>query len=364
MVFLALKDEWMRVTQVLYSGLGGHGSVVFSIIDGDIQKSTQHSLLFFGIEPIKDEYRNRCEQDRIPYDGILYGIKPFFIDWLRALIIILRQKPDVVLLHSISLSPIVPILRLFGIKVIAVDHTPNSTKRSTEWTALKLALRLCNKVVYLTDSHAEEVRQKLGSSDKVSIVNNGINIKVYHPSSPPPAPPYTIMMQARFSHTKDFQTLIRASELLKEACKVPFVVRLAGDGDVKPACEQLARELRLEGTVLFEGMLNEPQILDLMSRTHIYVHSTLSEAMSTSVMQALACGKPVIASDIAGMDNLIEHGKTGLLFPVSNEHVLADYLQQCLEGKINTAALAQNARRFAEEKLSMERMFEGYRRLM
>jgi glycosyltransferase involved in cell wall biosynthesis len=354
----------MRITQVLYSGLGGHGSVVFSIIDGDTQKSTQHSLLFYGIEPIKEEYRQRCEQDKIPYEGILYGVRPFFIDWLRALIIILRQQPELVLLHSISLSVIAPVLRLFGIKVIAIDHTPNSTKRPTEWTALKLALRLCNKVVYLTESHAEEVRQKLGSSVKVSIINNGINTGVYHPSPMPPAPPYTIMMQARFSHTKDFQTLIRAAKLLKAACDVPFVIRLAGDGDVKPACVQLAEELQLQETVRFEGMLNEQQVLDLMAQTHIYVHSTLSEAMSTSVMQALSCGKPVIASDIAGMDNLIEHGKTGLLFPVGDEHVLADYLRQCLEGKIDTAALAQNARRFAEEKLSMERMFAGYRSLM
>jgi glycosyltransferase involved in cell wall biosynthesis len=354
----------MRVTQVLYSGLGGHGSVVFSIIDGDVKKHTQNSLLFYGIEPIKYEYRQRCEQDKIPYAGILYGIKPFFIDWLRALIIILRQKPEFVLLHSISLSVLAPVLRLFGIKVIAIDHTPNSTKRPSEWTALKLALRLCNKVVYLTQSHEEEVRQKLGTSKKIHIINNGINTEVYQPSETPPAPPYTIMMQARFSHTKDFQTLIRAARLLKDSCQVPFLVRLAGDGDVKPVCEQLADELQLSGIVQFEGMLNERQILQLMAETHIYVHSTLSEAMSTSVMQALSCGKPVIASDIAGMDNLIQHGKTGLLFPVSNEQILADYLRQCLEGKIDTAALSGNARQFAVKRLSMERMFEEYWKLM
>jgi glycosyltransferase involved in cell wall biosynthesis len=363
-IFDCKMKKATRVTQVLYSGLGGHGSVAFSIIDGDKNKSTQHSLLFFGIEPVKEAYLDRCIQDRMPFKSIRYGQRPFFIDWLLALYFILRQHPQVVLLHSMTLAFIVPFLRIAGIRVIAIDHTPNSTKRKLEWWSLRTALIFCQQVVYLTESHRQEVEQRLGTSRKTVIINNGINTQVYHPCPAPVAPPFTIMMQARFSPTKDFQTLIKAAALLKKRCDIPFTVRLAGDGETKAACEELVRSLEAEAYIRFEGMLNEQQVITLLAETHLYVHATLSEAMSTSVMQALACGKPTLAANVAGMDYLIQHEQTGLLFPVGDAAHLADDLHKCLEGQVNIAVLGKNAREFAEKKLSMERMFRGYQQIM
>jgi len=57
----------MRVTQILYSGLGGHGSVVFSLLDADKKKEWQPALIFYGIEDVLPEYENVCRKKDIPF---------------------------------------------------------------------------------------------------------------------------------------------------------------------------------------------------------------------------------------------------------------------------------------------------------
>lgn len=356
----------MRVTQVLYSGLGGHGSVAFSILDGDINQKTQQSFVFYGIEPLKDEYQAKCQQKGIDFDSIYIPENSVFINWWKSFRAIVRQKPDVVILHSISLAVLVPFLRILGMSVIGVDHTPNSTKRKLEWIMIQICFLFCNKMVFLTDVHANEVRARFNNSfpkDSV-IINNGINTHLYSPKPVSDPPPFLLMMQARFSHTKDFQTFIRAALLLKKQSPVPFKIHLAGDGETHPACVALAKELDVLDVVHFEGMLSEPQVVDLLARTHVYVHSSLSEAMSTSVMQALSCGKPVIASDISGMNYLVRQDQTGWLFPVGDEVKLAELVLKAMADKNKLAQIGENARSFSIENLGMETMFERYFDLM
>lgn len=366
MVFSSSEIQRMRVTQVLYSGLGGHGSVAFSILDGDTQHKTQQSFVFYGIEPLKDEYKAKCEQKRIDFESIFIPDNSFLMNWWKSFRAILRQKPNVVILHSISLAVLIPFLRLLGIGVIAVDHTPNATKRKMEWLMIRICFMFSSKMVFLTDVHANEVRALFNNSfpkDSV-IINNGINTDLYAPKLVSDAPPFSLMMQARFSHTKDFQTFVRAAAILKKKSPVPFKIRLAGDGDTHATCVALAKELDVMDVVHFEGMLSEPQVVDLLAQTHIYVHSSLSEAMSTSVMQALSCGKPVIASDISGMNYLVRQDQTGWLFPVGDEEKLAELILNAMSDNNRLKQIGENARIFSLEKLGMETMFERYFALM
>lgn len=359
----------MKVTQVLYSGLGGHGSVAFSIIGGDIHKKHDFSMVFQGIEPLIDDYKKKCAKLQIPYQNVHTKSLPLLINWFKSFLAIVKQKPNVVLLHSINLVALVPILRIIGIKVIAIDHTSINAKSKKDWIYLKLSLFLCRHVVFLTDSHASEIQKMLNkrlSRSEYAIINNGIDTHLYSPknllSTLPP--PFIFMMQGRFTPVKDFYTLITAVNLLKKQTGIPFKVRLAGDGETKSDCERLVNQLQIDDIVSFEGMLNEQEMVNLIAQTHVYVHSSHSEAMSTAVMQAMAAGKPVIASDIAGMQNLIAHQKTGLLFEESNAQQLAELLAQCINGSIDITRLAQSARTFAEERLSMEQMFSKYDRLI
>lgn len=356
----------MRVTQVLYSGLGGHGSVAFSILDGDSSHLTSQSFMFYGIEPTKEEYIQKCKEKNIPFNSVHIAGQFFLFSWISAFLNIVKQKPDVVLLHSTTLFALVPFLRLLGIKVIGIDHTPNASKPKQEWAAIYLLKYFASHMVFLTPSHFEEVKAKFGknfySPNKTSIINNGIDIQLFKPNENKKSPPpFNFGMQARFSNTKDFQTLIKAASILKtKKLPVPFKVSLAGDGDTYKSCNQLAVELNVCDVLEFKGMLNENQLLTLLNETHIYVHSSLSETMSTAIMQALSCGLTVIASDIPGNKSLIIDKENGLLFPTKNAEALANLLEDCILRKIDIEEYSIKARNFAELYLSMEAMFNKY----
>lgn len=356
----------MRITQVLYSGLGGHGSVAFSIADGDTAHLSTQSFVFYGIEETKQEYIDKCNERNIPFSSVHIAGKFLLVNWLSAFIKIVKQKPDIVLLHSTTLFALVPFLRILGIKVIGIDHTPNASKPKQEWVAIYLLKYFVSHMVFLTESHFNDVKIKFGENfypkKHTSIINNGIDIQLFKPNeSKIPAPPFNIAMQARFSNTKDFQTLIKAAAILKSKnLPFSFKISLAGDGDTFESCKKMAEELNVLDMVVFKGMLNEVSLIEMLDETHIYVHSSLSETMSTAIMQALSCGIMVIASDIPGNKSLITDGENGILFPTKNENALAEILEKHLTSKSDVDFYAQKARDYAEKHLSMEAMFNKY----
>lgn len=341
--------------------------MAFSLFQADKNNKVNWSMVFCGIEPLKEEYRQKCIDSKLPFEAINTSERPAPLNWWLVFRAVVKMNPDVVLLHSTTMAFIVPVLRLLGIRVVAVDHTPNSTKRKNEWIALRVLFYFANKIVFLTPTHVQELRDKYKNrfpSKKSFIIGNGIDTSFFRPVEKSAPPPFLFTMQARFTYTKDFQTLIRAASLLKERTGIPFTVSLAGDGDKKKECELLAQHLGVLDVVHFEGMLSEPKLKDLLDRTHIYVHSSISEAMSTSIMQALSCGLPVIASDIAGITNLIHQDDNGWLFPVGDADKLALLMMDCMNGVLNIHTAAMKARKFAENELSMERMFDNYFNLL
>lgn len=358
-----------KVTQVLYSGLGGHGSVVFSIIDGDREKKVKHQLLFFGIEDVKDEYIEKCEQQNIPYDSVVYHNISKWKAATQAFLKIIKQRPDTIIIHSTSIFIIAPLLRLWGIRIITVDHTPNTTKTSREWFANKFLRWFSSSFVYLTKNQFDDTTRLHGEKfHKIGnpvIINNGIDthrfnlLQQYQNHIP-----LKIFMQARFSYTKDFQTLIRAAKILKDSHFGKFHIYLAGDGDTWSDCKKLSDGLEVDDHVTFLGMLAEDELLKNLQNSDLYVHSSLSETMSTAIMQALACGLPSIVSDIPGNLALVKDEENGWLFKTQDEHDLANKIALAINGELDLKEMSQRARSYAEQNLSMEKMFNEYYQLI
>ena len=77
-----------------------------------------------------------------------------------------------------------------------------------------------------------------------------------------------------------------------------------GDGDQKNELLKESAALQLTDRVEFTGMLAENELIDLMRSLDIYVHASMGETMSTAIMQAMASGKPIVASDVPGIKNM------------------------------------------------------------
>ncbi|MCO5232460.1 MAG: glycosyltransferase [Chitinophagales bacterium] len=358
-----------NITQVLYSGLGGHGSVAFSLIEGDIKHQAKHNLVFFGIEPVKDEYIEKCKKYKIPYGAIVIsGMSKLKSLW-NAFRAIKRQQPDIIILHSTVLFLLVPFWRIMGIKIISVDHTPNSTKTSREWLDIHLLRYFSNIQVYLTELQYKDYETRFGKKYHQKghpvIINNGLNTQLFSSSkSYDQMSSYKLLMQARFSWSKDFQTFIKAAKILKDRHFFDFHVYLAGDGEKKEECVALSNSLHLENEVTFLGMLSEDKLIEHLQSTYLYIHSSLSETMSTAIMQAMACGLPCLVSDIDGNKAIIEDGINGWVFKTGDEQELAKKIEVLLALPEQMAKMSLISRDYAEKNFSQERMFEEYFRLV
>ena len=101
-------------------------------------------------------------------------------------------------------------------------------------------------------------------------------------------------------------------------------LRLAGNGPSRDRLEALANELGLAAHVHFLGFLNEDAVIAELQLCDLFVLPSFVEGLPVSAMEAMAIGVPVIATNIAGTSELVEHGKTGLLIRPSDAQALAD----------------------------------------
>lgn len=129
---------------------------------------------------------------------------------------------------------------------------------------------------------------------------------------------------------------------------------------------RIAREverLGLNGRVRFIGEIPHRQLARWMAGSLVLVLPSLSEGLARVVVEAMACGTPVIGSRVGGIPEVVEDGVTGFLVPPGDEDALADRLRWVLANPEASRAMGQQARAFASRFFSTEEYVKGYRRL-
>lgn len=359
----------MKILHVLYSGLGGHGNVFFSMVKADVNKQIEYEALFYGIEEVRKEYIDECNNLNIKFFTARKK-RGFDLTYNKKLFNSIRTSaPDIVFLHGSSYILPAKIARYFSknkYKIIVRETQANHLKTNIQWLTLVAAMQLADKIICLTDEFNAQIKKKirgLYKKDKVQIIPNGIDLEVYKPAKRHINDTFIIGMQSRIVRIKDHTTLLHAFALLKETEKKngrKFILKIAGDGDLKNELIQLSKDLHISEDVVFTGMLNEAQLTDFLGSLDLYVHASLGETMSTAIMQAMSCRLPVIASDVPGIKNMIKNNETGILVPVKNEPALANAILSAINNPVITDALKEAAYNFALLNYSNKTMFAKY----
>jgi L-malate glycosyltransferase len=147
--------------------------------------------------------------------------------------------------------------------------------------------------------------------------------------------------------------LIEAAALvLRELPDVRFVI--AGEGELRLALERQIRERRLEKHVLMLGF--RPDVLSLHKAFDIFVMSSVTEGLGTSLLDAMACGKPVVATAAGGIPEVVEDGVTGLLVPPRDHAAMAGAIVRLLNDAALRRQMGDAGRRTVRERFSVERM--------
>ncbi len=160
---------------------------------------------------------------------------------------------------------------------------------------------------------------------------------------------------ARLSDVKGIDILIKAMPLVLK--QVPSAnLLIAGQGPEEAVLKKLVQDLKLTAHVHFKDTINQTQ--ELLCAFDVFVMPSLMEGLGLSVIEAQACGIPVVASRIGGLVDLIEDGKSGYLVPVNDLSALADRIIKVLRDPQGSKVMAQQARSSTEQHFSANRMLK------
>jgi glycosyltransferase involved in cell wall biosynthesis len=155
---------------------------------------------------------------------------------------------------------------------------------------------------------------------------------------------------------KDHETLINAMPLVARA--FPDVrLLVAGEGALRPQLEAQIAALGLQQAVRLLG--HRTDVPRLIRAADVYVSSSWSEGLGTSVLEALACGTPVAATVAGGVPEMVKPGVTGHLVPNRDPEALAEAIIASLRNREAAHAMAARGRKLVETRFTTERMIEG-----
>ena len=166
---------------------------------------------------------------------------------------------------------------------------------------------------------------------------------------------FVMLCASRFADDKGHRYLIDSIKRLKELTAVPFTLVLAGDGPLLEDRKAQVKELGLEDCIQFIGFRKD--IKNLYKASDLYVNSSQHEALSFLIIEAMAAGLPVVATDMYGNSDIVnDQTKCGLLVEYDNTESMAKGLQKMLEDPAFLAQCRENALKTVEDRFEIHKM--------
>jgi len=282
-----------------------------------------------------------------------------------------RVRPDVV--HLVTIKPVLyggiaaRIARVPGmvaaISGLGFVFLSNSLKmrlvRAVVARLYRVALGHPNSRVIFQNANDRDLLKSLGAvrdEQVVMIRGAGVDLDAYRASPEPPAPPVVVTMVARLLRDKGVREFVEAAAMLR-ARGVPVTMQLVGGldaGNPASATQDEVDAWQRDGAVHALGERSD--IAELYAASHIAVLPSYREGLPKSLIEAAACGRAVVTTDVPGCRDAIEPGQTGLLVPVRDAQSLADAIARLAEDAALRQRMGAAGRALAESEFDIKRV--------
>ena len=282
----------------------------------------------------------------------------------------LKSNYDIIHCHLFPVLYWTALAKLLGNnqqKMIFTEHnTENRRLNNLAFLQVdKFIYRYYDKVIAITPQVKQVLINKLNlSNQKVEVIYNGIDVEKFATATSYQKSMFfddtdkIIIQVSRFQKQKDQQTVIRALSDLPENYKLLLV----GDGELKTDCQALANELNLQHRVKFLGVRMD--VPALLKTADIVIQSSHWEGFGLAAVEGMAAGKPVIASDVAGLRDIVKD--YGLLFEQGNAKQLASNILQLQDSNFYDDIAKKCAQRAGDFHIlkMVEENIKLYRRML
>jgi glycosyltransferase involved in cell wall biosynthesis len=205
------------------------------------------------------------------------------------------------------------------------------------------------------------IRREHVPSGRLHVIRNGIDLEAFSfAENVAPKRLRNAIHVARLDPVKDQATLLRAIRIVVDA-EPGFRLTIVGDGPERRRLVQLSNELRLEDNVSFLGFRDD--VHELLSSAGLFVLSSLVEGISLTLLEAMAVGLAVVATDVGGNREVVVHGETGLLVPARSPEQLAEGMLTLVRSPQMMHTMGRAARKRVEQEFDLRQVVSRYEAL-
>lgn len=293
-----------------------------------------HDILFVYQKGAVDEcvfLNSKIRMKELPYGGKI----GYILNALSLNKIFKEYKPDVVHVHYAAGYGLLS--RLAGVHPSVIScygsdifEFPNQNK--LKFFILRNILSNADGLQSTSRGMENEIRKVIGSKNtEIDIIPFGINVELFRPkeSRSINSRPVVGFMKSLFP-IYNVPLLIRAFKVVLNKTTLNPVLRIYGNGPEKANLQLLVKELGLDDSVFFMGRVPNEEVPNALNEMDVLVNCSEMESFGVNILEAMACGLPVIVTDCVGPKEIVEDGKNGIIVSNRTPEALADAIIRLL----------------------------------
>jgi len=360
------KSKKIKVMHIVHSlDIGGLERLVISLI-----KNSEYGLpIDYAVTCLDNKGILAHELDNLAQVYSLNRLNISFFTLIYRLILVIK-KEKIKILHCHNYVPlltgtIVKVLFFNKLNLIYTDHYQlNTMIKKRDKIIFKYCLKFVNRQVCVSDN-LKRYFNKNHYSKRFEVIQNGIQKPVVNPKRISEIrslilkgeDKFIIGTAVRMAEQKGLTYLISAANLLLKKYK-DLLFLMVGDGPLRGALWEQAKAAGIENNFIFTGYKEDA--INYISSMDIFVLPSLWEGLPLVLLEASALGKPIVATNVGGNEEIISNDLNGIIVPPANSKALADGIERLYLSHELRKTLSENARESFEKYFNIHILIKKY----
>jgi glycosyltransferase involved in cell wall biosynthesis len=258
--------------------------------------------------------------------------------------------------------------KLAGVPVITTEHGIDRWRTPFHFALETLLKPVNQKAVFVSEQVKDFYSRKVDFKDKAYVLHTGIDVDKFQKPTDREATRKALGISyekkvlgfvGRLVAEKDHANFLRSLvQLVKIHNRSDIVGLIVGDGELKPEIMNQIDRYQLNDHVVLTGFRKDlPELYQAMD---VFVHASIQEGLPLTVLEAMASGTPVVATNVSGISECLQDEVDGLLVPVGDPEAIARAVSKVLRDSIFREGIIHHAQERVRKSFSLERMVEGH----
>ena len=307
----------------------------------------------------------------------LYRLFQFLLFLIKSIEIIKKENIDVIYSHIYGFYGLINVLgglltnrlRIHWHCGFVGHFRRKMTKKEVflGYVPLQLTMKFVDCLITGVEATKRHYSEFFGILNKIQLMPNGVSVKRFNPNISTEELVYKfkligkkkILYVHRLASRKGPEYLIKAMELIKTQIRNCILI-LVGDGPQREQLEQLTKKRGLEKDIIFTGKIPNADIPKFLALADVFVVPSTEEGFSRALAEAMACKKPIVATNVGGNPEVAPDGKVAILVPPRDPDTLAKAIIRILIDKDLAEYLSRNGYKRAINKYSQEKVAKRF----